>query len=49
MLRDMNAGQRTEHEHILGEMVRRGMAQGVVCDLVAMAHTHMAVASARLS
>jgi 2-dehydropantoate 2-reductase len=49
MLRDMRAGQRTEHEHILGEMVRRGLAQGVGCDLVAMAHTRMAVYSATLS
>ena len=49
MLRDMKAGQRTEHEHILGEMVRRGLAQSVACDLVAMAHTRMAVYSATLS
>jgi len=49
MLRDMKSGLRTEHEHILGEMVRRGLAQGVGCDLVAMAHTHMAVAAAQSS
>ncbi|NJD36292.1 MAG: 2-dehydropantoate 2-reductase [Betaproteobacteria bacterium] len=45
MLRDLKAGQRTEHEHILGEMVRRGIAQGVACDLLAMAYTSMAVRS----
>lgn len=49
MLRDMRAGQRTEHEHILGEMVRRGIERGVACDLVAMAHTHMAVYAAASS
>lgn len=49
MLRDLKSGQRTEHEHILGEMVRRGIQHGVACDLVAMAYTHLAVASARLS
>lgn len=45
MLRDMRSGQRTEHEHILGEMLRRGDALGVACDLLAMAYTHMAVHS----
>jgi len=45
MLRDLKAGLRTEHEHILGEMVRRGIEHGVACDLVAMAYTSMAVRS----
>ncbi len=45
MLRDMKAGQRTEHEHILGEMVRRGIEHRVACDLLAMAYTSMAVRS----
>lgn len=45
MLRDLKAGQRTEHEHILGEMVRRGFEHGVACDLLAMAYTSMAVRS----
>ncbi|OHC62210.1 MAG: 2-dehydropantoate 2-reductase [Rhodocyclales bacterium GWA2_65_20] len=49
MLRDMKAGQRTEHEHILGEMVRRGIEHHVACDLVAMAYTRMAVSSPNLS
>lgn len=46
MLRDMQAGQRTEHEHILGDMVRRGIEHQLACDLVAMAYTHMAVSAA---
>ena len=49
MLRDLKSGQRTEHDHILGEMVRRGIEQGVSCDLVAMAYTHLAVNSAKPS
>ena len=48
MLRDMKSGQRTEHEHILGEMVRRGIEHQVPCDLLAMAYTHMAVVAAKL-
>lgn len=49
MLRDLKSGQRTEHEHILGEMARRGIEHGVACDLVALAYTHLAVVSAKLS
>lgn len=45
MLRDLKAAQRTEHEHILGEMARRGIEHGVACDLLAMAYTSMAVRS----
>lgn len=47
MLRDLKSGQRTEHEHILGEMIRRGVEHGVACDLLAMAHTHLAVNAAQ--
>lgn len=43
MLRDLQAGQRTEHEHILGAMARRGQAAGLSMELIRMAHTHMAV------
>lgn len=43
MLRDLLSGQRTEHEHILGAMARRGEAQGLGMPLMRMAHTHMAV------
>ena len=44
MLRDMASGQRTEHEHILGAMIRRGEEQGVDCTLLKAAYTHIVVA-----
>ena len=44
MLRDMASGQRTEHEHILGGMIRRGQQHGVACTLLKTAYTHIAVA-----
>jgi 2-dehydropantoate 2-reductase len=44
MLRDMASGHRTEHEHILGGMIRRGEAQGLACTLIKTAYTHIAVA-----
>lgn len=47
MLRDLQGGQRTEHEHILGDMVRRGQAAGVNVDLLRLAWTHMAVRAAQ--
>lgn len=47
MLRDLQGGQRTEHEHILGDMVRRGLAAGVNVDLLRLAWTHMAVRAAQ--
>ncbi len=43
MLRDLQAGQRTEYEHILGAMARRGVDANLPMDLVRLAHTHMAV------
>ncbi|MCZ8250922.1 MAG: 2-dehydropantoate 2-reductase [Hylemonella sp.] len=47
MLRDLHGGQRTEHEHILGDMVRRGGSAGVKVDLLRLAWTHMAVRAAQ--
>lgn len=47
MLRDLQGGQRTEHEHILGDMVRRGQRAGLPMDLLRLAHTHMAVRAAQ--
>lgn len=41
MLRDLEAGHRTEGDHILGDMVRRGAAAGVATPLLALAHTHV--------
>ncbi len=43
MLRDMASGQRTEHEHILGGMIRRGEAHGLACTLLKAAYTHIVV------
>ncbi len=43
MLRDLQGGQRTEHEHILGAMARRGREAGLPMDLMRLAHTHLAV------
>ncbi len=47
MLRDLQGGQRTEHGHILGDMVRRGQRAGLTMDLLRLAHTHMAVRAAQ--
>jgi 2-dehydropantoate 2-reductase len=47
MLRDLQSGQRTEHEHILGALCRRAEAAGLRSDLLAMAYTHLAVQAAR--
>ena len=43
MLRDLIAGQRTEHEDIIGAMGRRGQAHGLSMDLLLMAYTHLLV------
>lgn len=43
MLRDLLSGQRTEYEHILGAMARRGEARGLKTALIRIAHTHMEV------
>ncbi|UCV16686.1 2-dehydropantoate 2-reductase [Quatrionicoccus australiensis] len=47
MLRDLQAGQHTEHQHILGAMAERGLALGLPMDLVRLAHTHLAVQAGR--
>ncbi len=43
MLRDLQAGQPTEHDHILGAMVRRGLALNCLSPLMMLAHTHLQV------
>ena len=43
MLRDLTQGNMTEHEHILGQMIQRGVAKGVACPLLKLAHTHLVV------
>lgn len=46
MLRDLQAGLRTEHDHVLGDLVRRGQQFGVDTPLLALAHCHLQVAAA---
>ena len=43
MLRDLTQGNMTEHEHILGQMIQRGVSKGVSCPLLKLAHTHLVV------
>lgn len=43
MMRDLTQGNMTEHEHILGEMIKRGVQKGIACPLLKAAHTHMVV------
>lgn len=47
LLRDLLQGQKTEHEHILGAMARRGVAAGLPLPLIRLAYTHMAVETAQ--
>ncbi|MEK9952239.1 MAG: 2-dehydropantoate 2-reductase [Curvibacter sp.] len=47
MLRDLQGGQRTEHAHILGDMVRRGLQAQVNVDLLRLAWTHLVVRAAQ--
>jgi 2-dehydropantoate 2-reductase len=48
-MRDMLAGRRTEGDHIVGDMVRRGEALGVPVPLLAAALTNLEVHEARLA
>lgn len=41
MLRDLEAGHRTEGEHILGDMVRRAQAKSLAAPLLTVAHAHV--------
>ncbi len=43
MLRDLISGQKTEHEHILGQMISKGEQTGLGCQLLKMAYTQIAV------
>lgn len=45
MLRDLRAGLRTEHDHILGDLVHRAQRHGIDTPLLAMAHCHLQVAA----
>lgn len=47
MLRDLLNGQPTEHDHILGAMIRRGQSLDCQTPLLAVAHTNMSIQSGR--
>ncbi|WP_367281218.1 ketopantoate reductase C-terminal domain-containing protein, partial [Sneathiella sp.] len=38
-------GLRTEHEHILGDLIEKGASANIDCPLLKIAYTHMAVAA----
>ncbi|CAA7622256.1 2-dehydropantoate 2-reductase [Magnetospirillum sp. SS-4] len=41
MLRDLEAGGRTEGDHVLGDMLRRAQAAGLATPLLRLAHAHV--------
>ena len=41
MLRDLESGYKTEHEHIIGSMLRRGRAFNLNCPSLQLAYTHL--------
>ena len=43
MLRDLISGQKTEHEHILDQMISKGEQIGVGCQLLKIAYTQITV------
>ena len=45
MLRDLLAGNRNEHQHILGELINFAVQESIACPLLKIAYTHMAVES----
>ncbi|MFD1703023.1 2-dehydropantoate 2-reductase [Methylopila henanensis] len=47
MLRDVENGGRTEHDHILGDLRDRGRAAGVAVPTLALAYAHMQAYAAR--
>ncbi len=47
MLRDLLDGQRTEHDHILGAMIRKGHSLACQTPLLEVAHTNMVIQSMR--
>jgi 2-dehydropantoate 2-reductase len=49
MRRDLEAGGRTEAEHIVGDMVRRAKAAGVDSLLLRAAYCHLAIADKRIA
>lgn len=47
MLRDVESGGRTEHDHILGDLRDRGRAAGVAAPTLAIAYAHLQAYAAR--
>jgi 2-dehydropantoate 2-reductase len=47
MLRDLLDGRPTEHDHILGALVRRGHNLGCSAPFISLAHTHLEVEALR--
>lgn len=47
MLRDLESGRPTEHEHIVGDMLRRTRAAGVACEPLRAAYCHLQTQVAR--
>ncbi|MDG2199195.1 MAG: 2-dehydropantoate 2-reductase [SAR324 cluster bacterium] len=43
MLRDLESGNQTEHEHIIGSMLRRGKQAKLDCPSLQLAFTHMTI------
>lgn len=47
MLRDLESGGRTEHEHLLGDMLSRARAHGIAAPMLTVALAHMQAYEAR--
>jgi 2-dehydropantoate 2-reductase len=47
MMRDMEGGGRTEADHVIGDLIRRGEGAKVSCPLLRLAYTHLKAYEAR--
>jgi 2-dehydropantoate 2-reductase len=47
MLRDIEGGGRTEADHVIGDLIRRGKGAGLPCPLLGLAYTHLKAYEAR--
>ena len=47
MLRDLENGGRTEHDHVLGDMLARARAAGIAAPMLGVAYAHMQAYEAR--
>jgi 2-dehydropantoate 2-reductase len=47
MLRDIEGGGRTEADHVIGDLIRRGEGAGLPCPLLGLAYTHLKAYEAR--